>query len=367
MYFARQGQILPHTDEQRSHRLGSEWVGLWFQMGSICFLCAEQGNNRNIRMKKEQTANPSQRIPVQSEGTGSEEEAKEALWSISAVSRTTGLSAHTLRAWERRFGTPTPVRLSSQHRRYTQDQVEHLQLVAKALGRGHRAGDIVPLSTSKIRDLLSVTDTQQSEKPVLPSWLEQMMEKVVDFDREGLYQTMLHDSSRLGVQSFIQERVTPLVECIGISWRKGEIGIRHEHFATEILEDVLRTLRMPLEPKSKGPSVLLATLPEEQHALGLQIAALMLTMYEYNLHILGAQTPVEDIVAAAEAMKPSAVGLSVTMHTVSTKTSLQLRQLRNQLPDNIALWVGGAGAGYLEDVPSGVKVFSNLDDIALPN
>ena len=72
------------------------------------------------------------------------------LWPMGAVTRRTGISEHTLRAWERRFGFPTPVRLASGHRRYSSEQVRHLLMIAKALEAGHRAGDIVPM---ELRDL----------------------------------------------------------------------------------------------------------------------------------------------------------------------------------------------------------------------
>ena len=55
----------------------------------------------------------------------------EALYSIGEVSALTGLSTHTVRVWERRYGRPTAVRLPSGHRRYEEDQVAWLRAVAE--------------------------------------------------------------------------------------------------------------------------------------------------------------------------------------------------------------------------------------------
>jgi predicted DNA-binding transcriptional regulator AlpA len=55
------------------------------------------------------------------------------LWPMGAVTRRLGISEHTLRAWERSFGFPKPVRLPSGHRRYTSDQVRQLQLINRVL------------------------------------------------------------------------------------------------------------------------------------------------------------------------------------------------------------------------------------------
>jgi hypothetical protein len=76
------------------------------------------------------------------------------LWSMAAVTQRTGVGQHTLRAWERRFGVPRPVRLPSGHRRYTPVQVDHLELVVRALALGHRAGDVLPMTAASLRGLL---------------------------------------------------------------------------------------------------------------------------------------------------------------------------------------------------------------------
>ena len=81
-------------------------------------------------------------------------ERKEQLWPMGAVTRRTGIGEHTLRAWERRFGFPKPLRLDSGHRRFSGEQVQHLLLIAKALESGYRAGDIVPLPLPELELLL---------------------------------------------------------------------------------------------------------------------------------------------------------------------------------------------------------------------
>ncbi len=76
------------------------------------------------------------------------------LISVGKVAAATGISAHALRMWERRYGTPRPVRLSSGHRRYTPDQVQWLRLVAKCLDRGDRPGRVLRQSSADLRKVL---------------------------------------------------------------------------------------------------------------------------------------------------------------------------------------------------------------------
>ena len=168
-------------------------------------------------------------------------ERTEQLWPMGAVTRRTGIGEHTLRAWERRFGFPTPMRLASGHRRYSGDQVQHLLLIAEALESGYRAGDIVPLSRTDIEQLLQNTGVYESASTIRGS--EDITELAFDackrFDRESLAALLHSEASLLGVPRFLRERAAPLLQAIGEAWGRGEIEIRHEHFFSEVLEDEL--------------------------------------------------------------------------------------------------------------------------------
>lgn len=288
---------------------------------------------------------------------------QDAIWSISAVSQMTHLTQHTLRVWERRFGFPVPVRLPSGHRRFTQEQVEHLQLIAKALRSGHRAGDIVPLPLGKLKEVLSIRDNLEEPKQRPPSWSEDVLDKAMRFDRKGISDELRYSSAHLGVRVFLRERVIPLLDTLGDAWREGRIDVRHEHFVSELIEDHLRTLRMPLEPHMTGTPVLLTTLPHELHGLGLQMVALTLALHGRQIRVLGTNTPMQDIVAATNALKPAALGISVSVHSATTQTSTRLNQLREQIPAFVKLWVGGAGAAFLEELHPGIQIVRTLDDL----
>ena len=70
---------------------------------------------------------------------------------IGAVSRLTGLTADTIRAWERRHHAVRPVRSEGGTRLYSESDVSRLQLL-KALGeRGEPIGAIARLSESALR------------------------------------------------------------------------------------------------------------------------------------------------------------------------------------------------------------------------
>ncbi len=287
------------------------------------------------------------------------------MWPMGAVSRRTGLTEHTLRAWERRFGFPQPVRLPSGHRRYTSEQVRHLLLITLALDQGCRAGDVVPMPLDHLEGLLREAGALDAPTEPGPAdrWLEALMDGVHRFDTAAVSSLLQRDALLLGLPRFLRERVDPLLIELGDGWADGRLNVRHEHFASQVLETCLRTLRAPQEAGASGAPLLLATLPGEHHELGVQVVALASVIAGRSVRILGASTPVDEIVAAAQSLRPAAVGLSISATTANETTRELVLELRRRMSSDVRLWLGGAGAAMLGALPGEIRRLETLDDL----
>ena len=76
--------------------------------------------------------------------------------SIGELARLTGITTHTLRVWEKRYGSPSSQRLPSGHRRYPKEDVPRLRAVAKALGSGYRASKVVSGTLEELHGLMGL-------------------------------------------------------------------------------------------------------------------------------------------------------------------------------------------------------------------
>jgi methanogenic corrinoid protein MtbC1 len=288
--------------------------------------------------------------------------AKGARLSIGALSRATGVPVETLRTWESRYGFPVPERRPSGHRVYPLETVPRLRRIGEALARGHRAGQVVPVSDADLRRLLAAGPPAPA--PSRPDSLApakgdvaQLLHLVESFESDRLTHALLSASGRLGPLPFLETVVAPLLREVGEAWAKGRLRVRHEHFVTERLGDVLRSLRLPLEERAGGPLVVLATLPGEAHGLGLQMAALVVSFAGCRVLYLGTETPVPDMATLTRDIGARALALSVSASGRKPRTAALLRRVRGMLPRRTALLVGGEGA----PAPSpGVLVFADL-------
>jgi len=280
-------------------------------------------------------------------------------FSIGALSRATGIPVDTLRAWERRYGFPAPVRKPSGHRTYALADVPRLRRIATALEQGLRAGDVVPASDDQLDAMLgSLTPAPTTETgaggissfgPETVSG-DQLLDYVRAFDADHLTRALLTDWARSTPLEFLTERIVPLIHAVGNAWETGELNIRHEHFLSERLSDLLRSIRLPFENRATSRSVALATLSGERHGLGLQMAALLFAAHGYRVVLLGTDIPVAEVAQAAKRARVTAVALSISVVSSGSRTNRTVARLRRLLPSSIALLAGGRGAAALKGV-----------------
>lgn len=271
--------------------------------------------------------------------------------SIGALSAATGIAVETIRSWERRYGFPVAERKPSGHRVYALDTVARLRLISDALGRGHRAAEVVAASESALESLLAALPRVSPDRKApaagatasTSSGVEEHFTAIRSFDAEQLKRSFQSDWARLGPLRFVQERAAPFLHAIGEAWSAGTLDVRHEHFSSACLGDFLRTARVPMDERATGPVMALATLPGEQHGMGLQMSAVVAAAAGWRALMLGTDTPIAQIAALAREAPIAAVAISCAAPR-RRQTAEQLRTLRRRLPRGVSLLVGGSGA-----------------------
>lgn len=291
--------------------------------------------------------------------------------SIAAVERDTGLSKDTLRVWERRYGFPLPLRDAIGERAYALDQVERLRIVKRLLDAGHRPGRVVALPLPDLQQLAesTVDHPQRAGEAVLnASALRHLVDLIRIHDVQGLRQELGLLLARQGVRAFVTDVVAPLNLAVGDAWMRGQLQIFEEHLYSELMESALRqalaSVPLPAKPSS-ATRVLLTTFPGEPHGLGLLMAEAMLALEGCVCVSLGVQTPLREILKAADALgaRIVAIGFSGCLNLKQMQDGLT--ELRASLPDSVRLWAGGSTPGLQRRPMDGVEVISSLSQIQL--
>ena len=281
------------------------------------------------------------------------------LFTISAVERETGLSKDTLRIWERRYDFPRPVRDANGDRAYTTEQLATLRLIKRLMDQGHRPGKIIGLDDDDLARLVAEPADQTPPRQDIAVFLRLVRSHQVLELRRHLSQAM----ARQGLQRFIVDTVAPLTCAIGDAWMRGEIAVFEEHLYSEVMEGLLRNAITAVQPQGNAPRVLLTTLPNEQHSLGLLMVEAMLTVESAMCIPLGTETPVTEIAQAAQAHKAHIVALSFSSAYPESKALDGLKELRTLLPVDAVLCAGGTGISRVRRRIDGVHLTGDLDKI----
>lgn len=288
---------------------------------------------------------------------------------ITAVERETGLSKDTLRVWEKRYGFPHPLRNAADDRLYPPEQVERLKRIRRLMDIGYRPGKVAHLDDAALQELLNKNPIlSKTKKEIQPyaQQLEPLLAAIESHNGQLLEEQLNHALMRCGMASFVTQIVAPLTTAVGDAWAQGRFEVFEEHLYTEVVTNVLRSSLAGLRHTSAlgQPRVLLTTLPQEQHGLGLLMVEALLTLDGCSCVSLGTQTPMSDIVRAAHAHHADVVALSFTnLHSAST-VQTSLRTLRSELPASTAIWVGGDCAALYPKPWEGVTALQTLEGLA---
>jgi len=167
-----------------------------------------------------------------------------------------------------------------------------------------------------------------------------------------------------GLTDFLSKTVTPLNRLIGELWLRGEIRIFEEHLYSEQLARVLNMAIAAIQDSNGTPRVLLTTLPGEAHFLGLMMAKATMSLSGASCVMLGVQTPINEIVLAVQAHQSEVVTLSFSRAMPLAQVKAGIAQLRQALPQTVALWVGGSGVTRRSKGNDRVQSMGPLSDLS---
>jgi DNA-binding transcriptional MerR regulator/methylmalonyl-CoA mutase cobalamin-binding subunit len=300
------------------------------------------------------------------------DESEEPRHPISVVAQRTGLSPDLLRVWERRYGVVAPGRGGGGQRVYSDADIARLRLLRDATAAGRSIGQVASLSTSALAQMVQEdSESRYADRPLeerreLRTLVEALVVLTAELDAQRLDATLRRAAARLGLPQFLNAVAVPTLRRIGEEWHAGRLSPAHEHLASSIFHDIVAdTLRLAM-PDSAGPVVVVATPAGERHVNGALAIAALAAVSGWNVVYLGADLPAADIANAATETDAALVALSLTQSADRRRITDELRLVREALPANVAVWVGGTGvaaSGRELDV-TGVELVESGADVS---
>jgi len=277
---------------------------------------------------------------------------------IKIVSQMTGLSEFVIRAWEKRYAAVNPSRTETNRRLYSEEDIQKLKLLNEAVQRGHNISGVANLSISELQAVLRskpVTSVNQEDLPSVTftdfdSIINSCMEAIKDYNGKALETFLLKASSKMSQPQLIEKLIVPLIYKVGDLWHDGYIRVANEHLASAVIRSFLSNLIERQISPENAPVIISATPRGQEHELGAMIAGVVAASAGWKVIYLGPNLPAEEIAAAADILQAKVVALSIVYPNDDLQLKKDLLNLKQMLPENIYLIIGGRAAPGYSDI-----------------
>ena len=218
------------------------------------------------------------------------------VFSIKDFENLSGIKAHTIRIWEKRYNILEPMRTDTNIRCYDIKNLQKLLNIVLLHNYGYKISKIAQLSPEEIPLKVNEIISQKNSKiHALKSFKMAMM----NFDHTLFFKTydeLLKDKS---FKEVFYEVFIPLMEELGYLWQTDTISPAHEHFITYLIKQKLLSLTEKAQAKesTKNDRVYVLYLPlNEIHELGLMYLNYDLLDSGYKTIYLGESVPIDSLI-----------------------------------------------------------------------
>jgi DNA-binding transcriptional MerR regulator len=216
------------------------------------------------------------------------------LFPIRTLSQLTGVNPVTLRAWERRYGVLQPQRTPKGHRLYSRHDVALVERILALTARGVPVGQARQVLLRASQD-----ETRGGPDEVWAEGRDAMLEAVTRFDEDALERAYEKALALHPVDVVTRRLVVPLLVELGRRWESAEGSVAEEHFFGVYLRNKLGARYHHRVRRSGSPRLMVCCWPGELHEIGVLLFALAASDAGYDVVLLGANMPLEELPTAS--------------------------------------------------------------------
>ena len=283
-------------------------------------------------------------------------------YQIHQLEQMTGIKAHTIRIWEKRYGLISPNRTTTNRRYYDNDQVKKLLNVATLMSQGQKISKIAILSDEEINASIQNGSDHAGMDSIVTGYINDLVKSMILFDEAAFEKVCNAATTRFGMYNAMISVFYPFLEKVGTLWRVNKTAPAEEHFASFILRRKLLSAIDGLLPSTVTDRKFILFLPPgERHEIGLLFSDYIIRSKGYQTIYLGPDVPVENIEKIATAVMPTYLLLFYIAARQKEDIETQIRSFTS-IDSKIQVLVAG-NAGLLPENKSKIRNLTYLYEI----
>jgi DNA-binding transcriptional MerR regulator len=216
---------------------------------------------------------------------------------ISDLETISGIKAHTIRMWEKRYNFLKPHRTETNIRFYDSDHLRKLLNAATLMQHGEKISNISRLTDTELLEKLELMEEEADVDTSAMIFINKLVIAMLSMDEASFDRTFSSCVLKLGLERTMEEVIYPFMQKIGFLWTLSKINPAQEHFASHLVRQKLYAAIDGMTiTQQRNPSTFLLFLKEEEdHDLGLIYAHYLIRKSGHISYFLGGNVPLSNV------------------------------------------------------------------------
>lgn len=227
------------------------------------------------------------------------------IYSIKDIAKLTGVKAHTLRIWEKRYNLVNPRRTKTNIRYYTDEDLRHILNVCFLYKRGYKISKIAVMSQEVLKKKVAGYSNLDLD---FEDQIDALMLFVMELDSFNFNQILDQHISQKGLEETMSVVIYPFLEKLGMAWLAGSFTQVHESFVIQIIKSKILASIEAIDDMPSYKSKYIIYLPDqEQQELSLLFFHYLLKKNGNRVVNLGTGVNISDATYAINTINPDYV------------------------------------------------------------
>jgi len=288
-------------------------------------------------------------------------------FSIRDLENLSGIKAHTIRIWEKRYNLLSPERTDTNIRTYNLASLQKLLNITLLYHNGHKISKIAKIPEGDIPLVVREIVAKNSSKNHAMNAFKLAM---MNFDQTIFFNTYNSLINEKSFREVFKEIFIPLLNELGLLWQTDTISPAHEHFITSLIKQkiLINTEKLQHLKPTKTDKVFVVYLPENEiHEIGLLYLNYEIILRGYKSIYLGQTIPMENLMDLMKYFDNIYFLSYFTVVPEKDRINKYIEDFKELVVDynDPNLWILGRQVQHLDEtkLPNFIKTFHSIDQV----
>ncbi len=281
-------------------------------------------------------------------------------YSIKELEKITGIKAHTIRIWEKRYGIVEPQRTQTNIRYYSDEDLRHLMNVAILNKYGYKISNIQGMTVAEIAQSVVDLTLQDVDNEHL---VDNLVMAMIELDEQRFDKIISSSIIKQGFEYTFENLLYRFLEKIGILWQIGTVNPAQEHFISQLIrQKLILAIDGQHELRSDYKTFLLFLPENEYHELALLYINFMIRKQGHRVIYLGQNVPLVNLKNVFEIHQVNYLLTSISARTKEENITVLVQELTKLYSDKNILIGGECFIEHAKNLPANITPFRTLEE-----